>query len=604
MAFKYLKHKWQKISLAIFFGLVLFILIAALFVNSYWSPILENKVKDIVTTSSDGLYKADFSSAELHILRGTIVVFNITLKPDTAVYNDRRKRGLAPNNLVELHIKKLVLSHIHPFRLYFKKNLDIGRILLYNPELKVSYQLNHTHDTVSKDKRTAWQKISKSLHYIRIGEILMGDVKFTYNDYSGNRLTTSQFKEMNLSAHDLLIDSATQTDRSRLLYCKDITGEINNYTGRTPSGLYTYTVKSLKLSTLRSRLNLTGIALKPAGTDEFFTKSHKDRFTLSLDSAQLNNFDFLSYHKYRTLTASSLFLHNGAFQVFANPNHTNKQEDKIKSFPNVAMNRLKIDLKIDTVSIRNLNVTYHEFNVKSKKTGTLIFNNTSAQALNFTNNAEALKKNNLITLNINSYFMNRGKINVTYHFNLTDKDALFDFKGSIGPMDLQAINQAAMPLGMFKVNSGTLKTFGFDIKGSRKGGNGRVELLYNNVKVSLLKADTSADKLKKKLIATLFANIFIIKHDNPDKDGEQPRVAYVTYMRKPEDAFFKTMWRTLLAGIKPSVGLDKKTEQSVARIQDHQAARNQERKIKKEQRKQRREERKRKKEEKEAKSSP
>ena len=200
--------------------------------------------------------------------------------------------------------------------------------------------------------------------------------------------------------------------------------------------------------------------------------------------------------------------------------------------------------------------------------------------------------------------MNRGKINVTYHFNLTDKDALFDFKGSIGPMDLQAINQAAMPLGMFKVNSGTLKTFGFDIKGSRKGGNGRVELLYNNVKVSLLKADTSADKLKKKLIATLYANIFIIKHDNPDKDGEQPRVAYVTYMRKPEDAFFKTMWRTLLAGIKPSVGLDKKTEQSVARMQDHQAARNQERKIKKEQRKQRREERKRKKEEKEAKSSP
>src|SRR3569833_1322420 len=274
MAFKYLKHKWQKISLAIFLGLTLFILIAALFVNSYWSPILENKVKDIVTTSSDGLYKADFSSAELHILRGTIVVFNITLKPDTAVFNDRRKQGLAPNNLVELHIKKLVLSHIHPFRLYFKKKLDIGRILLYNPELKVSYQLNHTHDTVSKDKRTAWQKISKSLHYIRIGEILMGDVKFTYNDYSGNKLTSSLFKEMNLSAHDLLIDSATQTDRSRLLYCKDITGEINNYTGRTPSGLYTYTVKSIKLSTSRSRLNLTGIALKPAGTDEFFTKSH------------------------------------------------------------------------------------------------------------------------------------------------------------------------------------------------------------------------------------------------------------------------------------------------------------------------------------------
>ncbi len=33
----------------------------------------------------NGLYKVDFSSADLHmLLRGTIVIFNINLKPDTA----------------------------------------------------------------------------------------------------------------------------------------------------------------------------------------------------------------------------------------------------------------------------------------------------------------------------------------------------------------------------------------------------------------------------------------------------------------------------------------------------------------------------------------
>jgi hypothetical protein len=57
MVLKFLKQRWQKITLAVFSGLVLLILIAALVLNSYWSPILESKVKDIVTTSSDGLYK-------------------------------------------------------------------------------------------------------------------------------------------------------------------------------------------------------------------------------------------------------------------------------------------------------------------------------------------------------------------------------------------------------------------------------------------------------------------------------------------------------------------------------------------------------------------
>ena len=592
MAFKYLQKKWQKVTLAIVLGFTIIILVAAIFVNSYWSPILESKVKDIVTASSDSLYKIDFSSAELHVLRGTIVVNNITLKPDTAVYNAKKKLHLAPNNLVELHIKKLVFSHIHPFKLYFRQQLNIGRVLVYNPELSVSYQLNHTRDTVVKDNRTAWQKISKSLHFIHIGDILMGDVKFSYKDYSGHKLAISEFKEMNLSAHDLLIDSATQTDKSRLLYCKDITAELNNYKEKTPNGLYSYTIKSVKLSTSKSQLNLTGITVKPAATDVFFNQTHKDRFTLSLDSVQLNNFDFLSYHKYRTLTAANLLFHNGALQVFANPNHSAKTEDKISSFPNVAMSKLPIEIKIDTILFKQINVTYNEFNVKSKKTGTITFNNTNGRALNFTNNKAALQKNNITAIQLTSYFMNRGKLNVAFNFNLTDKNNSFDYKGTLGPMNAQEINKATMPLAMVKVNGGTVKQFNFDIKANRSGAKGSVELLYNDVKVSLLKADTINDKLKKKLIESLYTNIFILKHNNPDNPGEQPRIAYVNFVRKPENAFFKSVWEILLDGIKPSIGLDEKTLQSVAQMKDQRAIDKQNRKIKKEQRKQRRAKRK------------
>jgi hypothetical protein len=591
MAFKYLQKKWQKVTLAIVLGFTVIILVAAIFVNSYWSPILESKVKDIVTASSDSLYKVDFSSAELHVLRGTIVIFNITLKPDTAVYNAKKKLHLAPNNLVELHIKKLVFSHIHPFNLYYRQRLNIGRVLVYNPELNVSYQLNHTRDTVVKDNRTAWQKISKSLHFIHIGDILMGDVKFSYKDYSGNKLAVSELKEMNLSAHDLLIDSATQTDKSRMLYCKDITVELNNYNAKTPNGLYSYSIKSVKLSTSKSQLNLTGITLKPATTDVFFTQSHRDRFMLSLDSVQLNNFDFLNYHKYRTLTATNLLFRNGALQVFANPNHSKKTEDKIRSFPNVAMNNFPLDIKIDTILFKQINVTYNEFNVKSNKTGTITFNNTSGRALNFTNNKGALQKNNITGIQLSSYFMNRGKLNVAFNFNITDKDNSFDYKGSLGPMNAQEINKATIPLAMVKVNAGTIKQFSFDVKANRNGAKGKVELLYNDVKVSLLKADTVNDKLKKKLVESLYANIFILKHDNPDGPGEQPRVAYVNFIRKPENPFFKSVWQVLLDGIKPSVGLDEKTLQSIAQMKDQRAVDKQNRQIKKEQRKQRRAER-------------
>src|ERR1700749_4975895 len=110
MGIKLWKHKWQKrllIFFLIFFGVIL---ILAFFVNLYWSPILAGKVKSAVLTSSDSLYTADFSDAELHIIRGEIDIYNITLKPDTAVYNRRKRAHLAPNNLVELRVKRIKLS--------------------------------------------------------------------------------------------------------------------------------------------------------------------------------------------------------------------------------------------------------------------------------------------------------------------------------------------------------------------------------------------------------------------------------------------------------------------------------------------------------------
>ena len=597
MEFKFLKHKWQKIVFKFVLIPVIIIFLLALVVNRYWSPILANKVHDVVLTSSDSLYKIDFTDAELHVLEGKITLYNITLKPDTAVYNQKKKQHLAPNNLVELHVKRLILLHVHPLSLYFRHKLNIGRVILNEPEVNISYQLNHTKDTVLKDHRTAWQKISKSLKSIHIGQILLNDVKFKYHDYSGNKVAISELKEMNLTANDLLIDSATQTDRSRLLYCKDVITELNNYTGKTSSGLYTYKIKYLKLSTLKSQLNVEGLQLSPAKTDVFFNKSNSDRFGINIDSLQLNDFDFLSYHKYRRVTASNLVLNRGSIRVFNNPNKTKASTiDKVNTFPNVMIHQIGTDLNIDTLRVRHINVEYSEFNHKSNKTGTITFNNTSGHFYNITTNKATLAKNNITNVELTTYFMNRGKLNVQFAFNLTDKDAAFTYKGTLGPMSLQALNPAVMPLAMVKATAGSIKELSFDIQANANVFKGHVGFLYNDLKINIFQADTANDRLKKRSMMSMFANLFVIKHDNPDKAGETPRSANVILLRPKDSPFFKTIWKALLEGIKPCIGVDaKKQQETKARIEEHQKNKR-DHKARKEARKKRKAEKKRQKE--------
>jgi len=592
MAFKLLKHRRHRIGAAIFMAVITLVLILAFFINRYWSPILASKVKSVVLTSSDSLYNVDFSDAELHVLRGQLVIYNITLKPDTAVYNRRKLQHLAPNNLVTLHVKRLIIEHIHPFSLYFEHKLDIGEVIISEPDLDVSYELNHARDTVVKDNRTPWQKISKSLHSIHIGTIFLNDVKLNYKDYSGNKVAISQLKEMNLSASDLLIDSATQHDRSRLLYCKEIVAELNNYSGKTPDGLYSYKVNHLKLSTLTSQLNIEGFSLSPIKTDEFFDKSNKDRYHVLIDSMQLNHFDYLSYHKYRTVHTKSIIIKRGEFSLFSNPNKIkDKTVDKINSFPSVALSQLTTDLEIDTILFNHFRVAYSEFNKKSNQTGTITFDNTKGHILNITNNKAALLKNNISTIQLSSYFMNRGRLHILFTFNLTDKDAPYSYKGNLDQMDLDALNPATMPLSMVKITSGTIKDFNFDIHANSHVSTGKVNLLYNDLKIKLLKPDTTYYGYSSKIIESLYANIFVIKHNNPDKPGGVPRSVDVTYNRPDYTTFFNAIWKTLLSGIKPSAGLDAKTEQATIALTNQKVIKKQERLAKRAMRKQRRAER-------------
>lgn len=591
MALNFSQHKWHIKTLISTGVFVTLLLIAAFFVNRYWSPILSSRVKSAVISGTDSLYTVDFSSAELHVLEGRILIYNINFKVDTNEYNRRKARGLAPNNLFNVHVKRLILSHIHPFKLYYQHIIDIDRITLNSPDVQLSYQLNHSKDTVNKDHRTAWQKISKAFKYIHVGDIFLDDIKFKYKDYSGNKLEVSELKEMNLQASDLLIDSATQTDKSRFMYCKNIVAELNDYKGTTADGLYNFNINKLKLSTEISQLMVQGVTFEPVNLHDFFRKTTKDRITFSIDSLWLYNFDYLNYHKYRIIDASSLVIHGGEFSLFNNPYKSQAFRDKIQSFPNIAIHHMDANLKIDTVRIKRFNVTYSEHTKKSNLDGSIHFNNTSGTLLNITTNKDVLEKNNLTRANLITYFMNRGKFETAFVFNMTDPNAAYSYTGHMGPMDLSAMNAATMPFAMVKFTSGTLKSLDFKFDADRHRTKGKVTAQYNNLKVKVLKPDTVHSMLQGKIVASLYANIFILKHDNPDGPGLAPRSYNVDFKRPDDFSFFKSIWRSLLLGLKPSVGYDEKTQKMATERMAQGELNKKNRKIKKAQRKAHRAER-------------
>ncbi|MEO7215824.1 hypothetical protein [Mucilaginibacter sp.] len=572
MAFKLLQHRWQKISLIVVLGLLVLTLIVALFANSYFAPKLADKIKSQVLKSSDSLYRIDIGNTELHILKGQATLYDIKLSVDTAVYNLKKKQGTAPNNLYELQVKRLVVSHMQLLTLYFKKKLNIGRITLNAPDVEVSYHQNQKTDTVKKDDRTLWQKISKSLELINVGEIYLNDVKLKYRDYTGPKVAVSQFKELNLKATNLLIDSATQKDTSRFLFCKDVRTELYNYSSKSADGLYKFKVRSVMLSTQTARLIVTGLNLQPVDHITFFNSVKDDRFTLRIDSTVFNHFDYMNYQKSQDLDVARLAMYKGFFEVYSNYNGKLQTTDRLVTFPNWAIRHaVKAKFNIDTLDLKRFAVTYRQLNKKSMKTGMIFFDNINARFLNLTNKKELVQKNNICTADVTSYFMGKGKFNVSFNFNLSDAAYSYSYKGHLGPMDIAEVNPALMPLSLVKVTSGKVKSLDFNVHSTQKTSTGTVSFLYNNLQVDVLRKDYT-----KKTIITTLANTFILKHDNPDDGSNTPRSAKVAFIRPANFPFFKTVWQTILSGIKPCAGVGKAQEEKFKKQSADEAKKDQE----------------------------
>jgi hypothetical protein len=532
-------------------------LIAVFSIDSYLTAKLSEKLKSTVLKASGGLYTVHFSKAELNVLRGNAVLYNAALVPDTAVYREMERRGTAPAEVYELRVKKMVISDAHPFKLYFHKQLDIGLIALDDPQLLVSKYGNGQPDTIKKVDSTLYQKLSKSLKLIHVGGIKLNGIHLTYADRTGPRPEILVLKEMNLQAMELLIDSATQTDKTRSLFCKDIVTDLSHFKWATADGLYQFKVRSIRFSAQNSRLIIDGAEMTPIAASAFFAHNpHQwDRYTARLDEMVMNNFDFQSFRKKQELNIGRLEFKKGMFEVFTNPTGVPKKTDRIVTYPNWVLRNLTARLKIDTLDVSHIDVIYRAFHKKSKAAGSVLFANTTGRFLNITNKQQAIKQHNKSTVKLTTYVMGKGKLNLACSFNLSDNYS-YDYSGRLSPIDLQAGNAAVMPLGLVKFESGEAKSLDFDIHATSKVFTGKVTFLYNNLKITLLNHNSLTGYTEQPL-KTLFANLVVLKSNNPDEPGAAPRSANVTYVRPPQVAFFGSMWAALLSGIKPCAGVGK-----------------------------------------------
>jgi len=537
----------------------------AVYLNSYWKPIVSERIKKTILTSTDGLYLIDFDNVRVNFISGRMTIKNIRFAPDTLIYNKMKLLGTAPKHLYKVAIAELVLKRIQPWKIYLDRNLEMNSLEIEHASLELSFTDLKNTKTHLEDQKTAYQRLAPYLNSVKIANIIFKDSDLKYIDHSSKTNKSIALKGLYIKISDLLIDSASQYDRSRLYHTKDIYAELFGHHAMTIDKNYSIQIKEFRASTAGGYARLSGLKIIPRFKEMEFSrrfKFQKDRLAMNLEDVQLNNLDFDMLNRERRLSASSLVLKKANFSIFLNRELPDSLRNKGFNFPQLALQRFLLNTKIDTLLLNDSRVDYSEYNPASRRKGTLTFSQINGSILNVTNDSLSLLKNKFSDVKLTSLLMDRGRLDVAMRLNLKDPSAGFDYSGTLGNMDATTLNSAIRPLSLIEINSGFIEKIVFSGRGSLTGVKGQLTCYYKDLKIKLLEMSDQSSRLKRMGIASIYANILIIKDDNP-LPGTPVRSANFSYRRPLYSSFFNMIWKGFASALLETIGFDAPTQREI-----------------------------------------
>ena len=556
-------RKWALIGFLI---LITFISGLAIYLNYYWKPIITQRIKETVYQSSDGLYRIDFDNLRMNFVTGRMHILNIRFTPDTLVYNEMKRDSIAPRHLYTVALAELILKRINPWKVYFDKDLEIGSIEIDHPSLELNFtDLKNNNGTLKENKRTAYQRLAPYLKSIKIGDVIFKNADFKYIDHSLNGKNVTALKGLYIKISDLLIDSVSQFDSSRLYYTRDIYAELMGYNTITLDKNYSIQIKEFRASTAGAYVRMNGIRVTPNfGEMEFSRrfKFQKARYTLNIEDVQLNKVDYELLNRERRISASSLILTKANLSIFLNRQIPDSIRNKGMNFPQIALQRFKLNTTVDSVLLHNSRVDYSEYNPGSLRKGIVTFSQINGTIANLTNDSISLIKNKYSDVKLTSLLMDRGRLDVNMKFNLNDPGGAFEFGGRLGNIDAEMLNSAIRPLSLIEIKSGFIDNMIFKGTGSLNGVRGKLTCYYKDLKIALLEINSKTIRLKRKGIASIFANILIIKDDNPSP-GAAVRTSNFLFKRPAHSSFFNMIWKGFAEALLQTIGFDSATQREI-----------------------------------------
>jgi hypothetical protein len=323
-----------------------------------------------------------------------------------------------------------------------------------------------------------------------------------------------------------------------------------------PGNFYTLKAKVLRFSKAGSSIVINFLELIPKHKKYRFGKVRgyrSNRIRLKVRNITFKTIGIKDLFKKRNFHVKSVRIKNPQIDIFRDKHVPKKTTIKKKKFPQQLLRELKLKIRINNIRVSKGKITYSEHEAGEKNPGKISFSDVQAQLKNLTNYPELLQKNPSLTFAASGKLMGKSLLQVNITIPINDKRNMFKFSGSLGRIRLNEFRSMLENIAHVRSNNAIVNQLTFSAKADNYRAIGEMQLLYNHLKIAVLKKGGS---YKKRKFFSFLTNS-IIYNDNP-KPGKPVRIGKISFKNEGNLSIFGYMWKSLLSGFKSSIGLRKR----------------------------------------------
>lgn len=545
---------------------VIFLILIILIVSAYFwfdknqGIIAGNLIREKFKTSAlSKVYHLDFSSLDLKILSGKIIIHDFSFSPDSLFYQADDTLRLKYPLLIEAEVPMLSLYDLDVVELLMNKKVVIGGIEITHPGIRfIDHLTKEEKELRSKNYKPAPDTATRkpnpinhlNLQYFRIS----GGSAEVYNRVTSKSIFTADSIQLLLS--EVLVDPEKPLNTILNKTYGSSTFEVGSVSFKNEKGFYDFELGGVALNLAENSLNINGLKLIPKYTKAQFAKKfgkQTDRFDVKVQSINIHGFDINRYLLSGGIKLQSVNVEGLNLEIHRDKN-VPFDMTKFPKMPWQSLAQVKNYLQIDSVVVNNSSILYEELAEGRPEAGKVPIGSVNILVLNVSNDSVFIARNGPMTVQMKAKIFNQGDLllNIDVPEDLTSSD--FSFSGRVGEMDMRAFNSITELNVHVNIEKGTLDSLVFWANANDIYASGQLTMVYDSLKINVLKKEEGTKKLSEVGLLSWLGNQ-VVKSFNPSrgKPDEKPIVAEIFVERDKNKSVFNYLVKAFISGIKGSL---------------------------------------------------